>query len=194
MQQRPVNDLNLPTRSHVLAAAARIARYATITPVIRLRELDVLSGARLFFKAAHLQRSGAFKFGTACNAVWALHSEQAARGVVTHSSGNHGAALALAARLRTIPCHVVVPEGAAARKLANIRRFKGHARVIVVNDGATVKAQRLLWQVLKQVVELSSAIALAAILAQKQRFSGRNVGIIVSGSNVDIDVLPWGQR
>ncbi|REP64060.1 pyridoxal-phosphate dependent enzyme, partial [Mycobacterium tuberculosis] len=76
----------------------------------------------MVFKAEHLQRSGAFKFRGACNAVWALDDAQARRGVVTHSSGNHGAALALAARTRGIACHVVVPEGAVAAKLANIGR------------------------------------------------------------------------
>jgi threonine dehydratase len=86
------------------------------------RTLDALAGAQLAFKAEHLQRGGAFKFRGACNAVWSLDAGAAACGVVTHSSGNHGAALALAARTRGIPCHVVVPEGAVAAKLANIAR------------------------------------------------------------------------
>ncbi|PSD27302.1 serine dehydratase, partial [Stenotrophomonas maltophilia] len=77
---------------------------------------------QLAFKAEHLQRGGAFKFRGACNAVWSLDADRAIAGVVTHSSGNHGAALALAARTRGIPCHVVVPEGAVAAKLANIAR------------------------------------------------------------------------
>ncbi|MET0332616.1 MAG: pyridoxal-phosphate dependent enzyme, partial [Dyella sp.] len=68
------------------------------------------------------QRGGAFKFRGACNAVWALSDAQAARGVVTHSSGNHGNALALAAATRGIPAHVVVPEGAVLAKLAAIER------------------------------------------------------------------------
>ena len=113
---------SLPTFEDVLAAAQRIAPYATATPVLHSRTLDALAGCELHFKAEHLQRSGAFKFRGACNAVWALSPEQAACGVVTHSSGNHGAALALAARTRGIACHVVVPEGAVAAKLANIER------------------------------------------------------------------------
>src|SRR5688500_12214978 len=99
----------LPTFDDVLAAAARIAPYAYVTPVLRSRTLDELSGCSLLFKAEPLQRAGAFKFRGACNAVWALDAAEAAKGVVTHSSGNHGAALALAAQTRGIPCHVVVP-------------------------------------------------------------------------------------
>ena len=104
----------------IRSAAARIAEHAVVTPVMRADALDELAGAKLHFKCEHLQLGGAFKFRGACNAVWALSDEQAARGVVTHSSGNHGAALALAARTRGIPAHVVVPEGAVRAKLANI--------------------------------------------------------------------------
>ena len=113
----------LPTFGDVLAAAARIAPHARATPVLRSRTLDGLAGCELHFKAEHLQRIGAFKFRGACNAVWALDEAQAALGVVTHSSGNHGAALALAAKTRGIACHVVVPEGAVEAKLASIRRY-----------------------------------------------------------------------
>ena len=114
---------DLPTAADVLAAAARIAPYATRTPVLRSRTLDALAGATLHFKCENFQRMGAFKFRGACNAVWSLDAATAARGVVTHSSGNHGAALALAARDRGIPAHVVVPEGAVASKLAAIEAY-----------------------------------------------------------------------
>src|SRR5690606_38367647 len=111
-----------PAADEVFAAAARIAGQATVTPVLQSRTLDALAGCQLFLKAEHLQRSGAFKFRGSCNAVAALSADDAARGVVTHSSDNHGAALALAARARGIPCHVVVPQGAVGTKLANIGR------------------------------------------------------------------------
>jgi threonine dehydratase len=107
----------------VLAAAARIAPHAQVTPVFRSRSLDALSGAQLHFKCENFQRAGAFKFRGACNAVWSLSDEDAAHGVVTHSSGNHGAALALAANTRGIVAHVVVPEGAVQSKLAAIRAY-----------------------------------------------------------------------
>lgn len=317
-----MSDSPLPCVDDVLAAAARIAAHACVTPVLRSRTLDAMTGATVFFKAEHLQRSGAFKFRGACNAVWALDADQARHGVVTHSSGNHGAALALAARTRGIACHVVVPEGAVAAKLANIGRhgatlwrcdasiaareamcaqvqaetgatlvhpyadtqviagqgtaalellhasegldmmvvpvgggglasgtrlalqavapatelvlaeplgaadtarslaagerridftpdticdglrgtlgapnfalLQGTAQVITVGDDATIAAMRLIWQVLKQVVEPSSAIALAAILAEPGRFTGKRVGVVLSGGNVDLDALPWG--
>jgi threonine dehydratase len=112
-----------PIPADVLAAAARIAPHATRTPVLRSRTLDALAGAQLHFKCENFQRMGAFKFRGACNAVWSLEAVTAARGVVTHSSGNHGAALALAARDRGIPAHVVVPEGAVASKLVAIQAY-----------------------------------------------------------------------
>src|SRR5687768_7581261 len=115
--------IDLPVADDVLAAAARIAGHASVTPVLQSRTLDALAGCTLSFKAEHLQRGGAFKFRGACNAVWSLDEVIAARGVVTHSSGNHGAALALAARSRGIPCHVVVPEGAVPGKLAAIEAY-----------------------------------------------------------------------
>ncbi len=107
----------------VLAAAARIAPHACTTPVLRSRALDGLAGCRLAFKAEHLQRGGAFKFRGACNAVWALPAAEASRGVTTHSSGNHGGALALAAAGRGIRCHVVVPADAVRSKLAAIAAY-----------------------------------------------------------------------
>ena len=112
----------LPSYAQILDAAARIAPHAQVTPVLRSAALDALSGAELHFKCENLQRGGAFKFRGACNAVWALSDEQAARGVVTHSSGNHGNALALAAGTRGIAAHVVVPEGAVQAKVDAIER------------------------------------------------------------------------
>ena len=112
-----------PEFADVLAAAARIARHAHVTPVLRSRTLDALAGAELFFKCENFQRAGAFKFRGACNAVCSLSDDEAPRGVVTHSSGNHGAALALAAKTRGIPVHVVVPEGAVKSKLAAIEAY-----------------------------------------------------------------------
>lgn len=105
----------------ILEAAARIAPFARVTPVKTSAALDALSGASLFFKCENLQIGGAFKFRGALNAVFALSDEQAACGVVTHSSGNHGAALARAAKLRGIEAHVVVPEGAVQSKVDAIR-------------------------------------------------------------------------
>ena len=115
-----------PDLDAIRDAAARIAGHAELTPVLRSRSLDALAGASLVFKCENLQRVGAFKFRGACNAVFSLEPERAARGVVTQSSGNHGAAIALACRLRGIPAHVVVPDNAPAVKLAAIRAFGAH--------------------------------------------------------------------
>ena len=316
----PAPDV-LPGFADVLDAAARIAPHAHVTPVLRSRSLDEAAGAHLHFKAEHLQRVGAFKFRGACNAVWSLADEVAARGVATHSSGNHGAALALAERVRGIPCHVVVPEGAVQAKLAAIERagailhrcaptidareaacarvqsdtgatvvhpytdprviagqgtaalelLTAHpdldalvvplgggglaagtalamqalapgcrlylaepagaddgarsfargmldhaftpdtvcdglrgtlgapnfallqaagAEVLTVDDDATLAALRLVASHMKQLVEPSSAIVLAAVLAYRARFAGRKVGLVLSGGNLDLDALP----
>lgn len=317
-----MNPTEAPSIADVRAAAARIAAWATVTPVLCSSVLDELASAQLHFKCEHLQRGGAFKFRGACNAVWALSDDEAQRGVVTHSSGNHGAALALAAATRGIPAHVVVPEGAVRAKLANIeaagailhrcapnlaareetavriQRETGAAlvhpytnphvivgqgttalellqqvsgldvliaplggggllsgcaivaralssaieligvepagaddayvslqrgervldvvpdticdglratigainfdllrhyrvKVMTVSDEQTLDAMRLLWAHLKQTVEPSSAIVLAALLAHRNRFHGKRVGLILSGGNVDLDALPF---
>jgi threonine dehydratase len=313
----------LPSFDQIRDAAARIAPHVRVTPVLRSDTLDALSGAELHFKCENLQRGGAFKFRGACNAVWALSDEQAAHGVVTHSSGNHGNALALAAATRGITAHVVVPEGAVRAKVeaieragailhrcaptqaareamsAEVQRATGavmmhpyadtqvmagqgtlilellqqargldavinpvgggglasgvaiaaHAidpaltlfgaepqgaddaaqslahdarvttvvpdtlcdglraligernldalrthrvEVITVSDAETIAAMQLLWSELKQVVEVSSATVLAAILKRPQRFAGKRVGVVLTGGNVDLQALPWG--
>jgi threonine dehydratase len=109
--------VTLPTFADVRDAAARIAPHALVTPVMRSDRIDALVGAPIVFKCENLQRGGAFKFRGATNAVWSLTDEEAAHGVVTHSSGNHGNALSIAARTRGIPAHVVIPEGAVKAKV-----------------------------------------------------------------------------
>lgn len=317
-----MNAFVAPTLDDIRAAAARIAPYAALTPILRSPELDAIARAALFFKCEHLQRGGAFKFRGACNAVWSLTGDEAKRGVVTHSSGNHGTALALAAATRGIPAHIVVPEGAVAAKLANIERAGGivyrcaptqtareetcttvqretgatlvhpyadarviagqgtialellqqvpdldvviapvgggglssgctialHAlapgvrmvaaepagaddayrslqrgecvtdsvphtvcdglratigapnfellrahgvEVIAVDDADTLAAMRLVWAELKQTIEPSSAIVLAAVLQVPERFARKRVGLVLTGGNVDLDALPF---
>lgn len=312
----------LPDIEQIRDAAARIAPHAQVTPVLRSAMLDALSGAELHFKCENLQFGGAFKFRGACNAVWALSDAQAAHGVVTHSSGNHGNALALAAASRGISAHVVVPEGAVQAKVDAIERAgailhrcaptqaareaaaadvqhatgatlvhpyadtrvmagqgtvalellrqvagldalitpvgggglasgvaiaahalnpalalfgaepagaddaaqslaaksritsvvpdtvcdglravigetnlaalrEHHVEVITVSDAETIAAMQLLWSELKQVVEVSSATVLAAILKQPESFVGKRVGVVLTGGNVDLAALPW---
>lgn len=111
----------------VRAAAARIAGQAHVTPVMTCRTLDEMAGRQLFFKCEQWQRVGAFKYRGACHAVSRLDPATAAKGVVTHSSGNHAQALALAARQAGIPAHVVMPSNAPAVKR---RAVKGYGAVV----------------------------------------------------------------
>jgi threonine dehydratase len=118
------DGVTLPvTIDDVRAAAERIRPHAHRTPVLTCASLDRMTGARLFFKCENLQKVGAFKFRGACNAVMSLSDEDAARGVATHSSGNHAAALALAARLRGIRAQVVMPRTSRAIKKAAVAGY-----------------------------------------------------------------------
>ena len=115
----------IPDFDDVRAAAERIAPHANRTPVLTSRAVDARAGARVFFKCENMQRAGAFKFRGACNAVLSLDDAQARNGVATHSSGNHAAALALAARIRGIPAHIVMPSTAPAVKRAAVETYGG---------------------------------------------------------------------
>ncbi len=112
-----------PTIDDIRAAAERIRPWAHRTPVLTCAGLDRMVGASLFFKCENLQKVGAFKFRGATNAVLSLPDGDAARGVVTHSSGNHAAALALAARNRGIAAHIVMPRTAPAVKRAAVAGY-----------------------------------------------------------------------
>ena len=109
----------------VRAAAGRIAPHAHCTPVFTCATLDRLAGRALFFKCENLQKVGAFKFRGACNAVLKLSDEEARRGVITHSSGNHAQALALAARMRGIPATIVMPRTAPPVKRRAVEEYGG---------------------------------------------------------------------
>jgi len=104
--------MNLPTFEDIQAAHDRIRPYIHHTPVLSSKSINEIVGAELFFKCENLQKVGAFKFRGACNSVFSLSDEEAKNGVCTHSSGNHAAALALAARMRGIPAYIVMPENA----------------------------------------------------------------------------------
>lgn len=315
-------ELQPPGFEDVLAARGRLAGAANRTHVLTSRALDAMTGMRLFFKCENFQRVGAFKFRGAFNAVSSLTDSAAASGVVTHSSGNHAAALALAARLRGIPATIVMPRDASRVKIASVERYGGmiefcdptiasrestaarivaetganlihpynnpfviagqgtaalelieevpdlevivapvsggglvsgtalaahgtnpkirvigaepegaadairsmaegrivklaepfticdglraplgtitfpiiceHVEEIVsVRDEETIRAMRLAWEVLKVIAEPSAAIVLAAVLKGMIDCPGGQVGLILSGGNVDLDRLPW---
>ena len=112
-----------PSFDDVLAAAARIAPFVHRTPVMTSATLDRELGAQVFFKCENLQKVGAFKARGAVNTVLSLSDREAAGGVITHSSGNHAAALAYAAGIRGIPCTVVMPDDAPAVKVTAVRGY-----------------------------------------------------------------------
>lgn len=104
--------MKLPEFEDIEKAHDLIKSYVHRTPVLSSKSINEITGGTLFFKCENMQKVGAFKFRGACNAVFSLTKEQVSKGVCTHSSGNHAAALALAARLRKIPAFVVMPENA----------------------------------------------------------------------------------
>jgi threonine dehydratase len=310
------------TLADIRAAHARIADKIHRTPVLTSTTLDALCGSQLFFKCENFQKIGAFKARGATNAVFALTAAEAANGVATHSSGNHAAALARAARLRGIPAHIVMPSNAPKTKIESVRRNGGiivfceptlvareaacakiiaetgarlvhpfddyavmagqgtatlelleqapdldliivpvggggllcgtavaakgarpgirviaaepagaddaarsvaagrlipleqaatiadglrtslSARtfpliqqqvdgIVTVSEESIVAAMRRIWEVLKIIIEPSCAVPYAAIMEQKIDVSGKRVGIILTGGNVDLDALPW---
>jgi threonine dehydratase len=119
------------TLGDVRDAAARLAGVAHRTPVVTSRTLDARTGASVFLKAENLQRTGAFKFRGAYNAVASLPEEQRSRGVAAFSSGNHAQAVALAARLLEAPAVILMPEDAPAAKLEATR---GYGAEVVAYD------------------------------------------------------------
>lgn len=116
-------DHPLPTYEDVLAAAIRISPHLHRTPVVTSEHIDARVGASVFAKAENLQKVGAFKARGATNAVMHLDDHQRRRGVATHSSGNHGQALAFAAGVAGIPCTVVMPDHAARVKVEAVRGY-----------------------------------------------------------------------
>ena len=114
-----------PTLNDIRTAAQRIKPYAHRTPVLTNESLNQQVGAQVFLKCENMQKVGACKFRGACNAVYSLSDTEAARGVCTHSSGNHAAALALAARMRGIPAYIVMPNNAPSVKKNAVAGYGG---------------------------------------------------------------------
>jgi threonine dehydratase len=129
----------------IRAAAARIAPYAHKTPVLTSRTLDERCGGRVFFKCENLQRAGAFKFRGAMNAVLQLDEGERRRGVITHSSGNHGQALALAGRIAGVPVCVVMPRTAPPVKRAACEGYG--AQVLLCEPTLTARVETVAEQV-----------------------------------------------
>ena len=319
------DDVRAPEYIDVVEAAARVRPYAHLTPVLQSTSINRMSGASVFFKCENFQKIGAFKFRGAVNAIFSLPDEAVARGVATHSSGNHGAALSLAASLRGITATVVMPDDANVTKRAAVEGYGGkvilcrptqidrevtlarilaetgatfippydHRHVIAgqgtaalelleqspgldailapiggggllagtalaaaglspdvrvfgaepaavddayrslragriqslkstntiadglrtrvgemtfpiirervedilcVSEAEITAAMRLIWERMKIVIEPSSAVAVAALLKSPELFGAKRVGVILSGGNVDLESLPWGEN
>lgn len=306
----------------IRAAHDRIRPHIHRTPVLTSARLNAACGGSLFFKCENFQKVGAFKARGATNAVLALDDATARRGVVAHSSGNHGAALARAARLRGIDAHIVMPSDSSKVKVRAVEGYGGHVTfceptpagrqvtcaqviaatggtlihpfeneyvmagqgtatielledisdldlvvtsvggggllagtavaakhlrpgmkvmgaepenvsdaaqsmraghlvtppkahtiadglrgnigepnfavfqryvddIVTVSEESIVGAMRAIWETMKIIIEPSGAVPYAAILEKKLDVTGRRVGIIISGGNLDLDALPW---
>src|SRR5438270_5740576 len=120
----------------IRAAHERIRQHIHRTLVLTSARFDGASGAKLLFKCENFQKIGAFKARGATNAVFVLDDATAKRGVATHSSGNHGTALARAAKLRGIPAHIVMPKNSAKVKVRAVERYGAHIVFCEPNDAA----------------------------------------------------------
>src|SRR6201988_2188886 len=114
-----------PDLEAIRSAHRRISSRIHRTPVLTSTSLDEIAGARLFFKCENLQRTGSFKIRGATNAVFSLTEDEARRGVVAPSSGNHAAGLAKAARWRVIPAYIVMPSNSSAAKKRAVQSYGG---------------------------------------------------------------------
>jgi threonine dehydratase len=317
-----VGLIGKPNLGTIRAAHQRIRQYIHRTPVLTNSWLNDACRASLFFKCENFQKIGAFKARGATNAVFALDDETAQRGVATHSSGNHGAAVARAAKLRGIAAHIVMPSNSAKVKIRAVESYGAHLvfcepteesretacaevitqtgatlihsfenehvitgqgtaamelledvpdvdvimcpvggggllsgtaiaaksmqpqikviavepenandaaqsfragrrlvtekkftiadglrtnigepnfaiiqqyvdDVVTVSEEAIVSAMRTIWESMKIVIEPSAAVPYAAIQESRIDVAGKTVGIILTGGNVDLDVLPW---
>lgn len=115
----------IPTRESIVAAHERIKSYIHHTPVITCASIDEMAGCHLFFKCENFQKVGAFKARGAMNAALKLSPGQRAKGVATHSSGNHAQALARAAKILGIKSYIVMPRTAPEIKKQGVRGYGG---------------------------------------------------------------------
>ncbi|MCL5286898.1 MAG: pyridoxal-phosphate dependent enzyme [Acidobacteria bacterium] len=142
---------DLPDLETIRAAARRIQPHIHRTPVMTCASLDEMAGARLYFKCENFQRCGAFKIRGATNAIALLSEAEARRGVVTHSSGNHAAALSLAARARGATAWIVMPSNAPEVKKAAVRAYGGR----ITECAPTVAAREAAAQ---EIIERTGAV------------------------------------
>jgi len=134
----------IPDIADVHLAHARIRQQVRITPVLNDPLMDETLSCKLYCKCENLQRTGAFKFRGASNAIACLAEEGIAGDVATHSSGNHGAALALAARLDGRTAHVVMPDDSSRMKIEAVRGYGGKVHFCApTNESRATELQKL---------------------------------------------------
>lgn len=115
----------IPTYPDIVEAHKRINGYIHRTPVLSSEGINTIADVTLLFKCENFQKTGSFKYRGATNAVQLLSKSEASKGVATHSSGNHAAALALASQKRNIPCFIAMPRTAPANKIAAVKSYGG---------------------------------------------------------------------
>src|SRR5262249_47107897 len=125
MFTKSMAPIEAPNWQAISEAHERIAPRIHRTPVLRSATLDALTGARLFFKCENLQKTGSFKIRGATNAIFSLSDEEASRGIVTHSSGNHAAAVSCAAAWRGVPAWIVMPKNVPGVKAKAVEAYGG---------------------------------------------------------------------
>ena len=125
MSSSPIMEMSVPTWEGIQEAHQRIASRIHRTPVLRSATIDALCGAEIFFKCENLQKTGSFKIRGAANAIFSLPDKEAERGIITQSSGNHGAAIACAAAWRRVPAWIVMPKNAPLVKCQAVEAYGG---------------------------------------------------------------------
>ena len=146
-----MSDFKIPDLNEILVAHERIKKFVHRTPVLTSESINHLLGAELYFKCENFQKVGAFKFRGATNSVFSLDELSVGKGVATHSSGNHAAALALAARLRGVQAHIVMPRTAPEIKKAAVAGYGAN----ITFCEPTLHARE---ETLEKVVEATGAI------------------------------------
>ena len=178
---------NIPTYRDIDLAHRRIYPFINKTPVLQSRSINQITGANLFFKCENFQRVGAFKYRGATNAIQKLSVEDARNGVVTHSSGNHAQALALAAQVRKIPSYIVVPENAPKSKIEAVKSYGG----IITYCEATLEARETTVQ---KIIEQNGA-KLIHPYDNPDIIAGQGTAakeLILEVGNLDIVIAPVG--
>lgn len=142
---------HVPTKQDIIDAHARIKSQVHHTPILTSSSINKMAGCKLYFKCENFQKAGAFKFRGASNAVLTLNEEELKNGVATHSSGNHAAALALAAKMKNIPAYIVMPHTAPEIKKNAVESYG--AKIIFC--GPTLQSRE---ELLAKVVEETGAL------------------------------------